>query len=137
MTLLRALRRCNAGATAIEFAVLAPVFFMMLFGIIEFSRMAWIHQTIGDVAYATARCMSVGSTCATSAQQKTYAINRAKGFGITIVAANVTPANNTTCKGYASSNSVRVQIAFTSPAKGLIPGLPSQLSSTACFPVLS
>ena len=79
MIRLASLRRCNAGATAVEFALLAPIFFMMLFGLIEFSRMAWTKQTIGDVAYATARCMSVSSSCNTSALQKSYAVSRAAG----------------------------------------------------------
>ncbi|MBO9602491.1 MAG: pilus assembly protein [Novosphingobium sp.] len=137
MIRLASLRRCNAGATAVEFALLAPIFFMMLFGLIEFSRMAWTKQTIGDVAYATARCMSVSSSCNTSTLQKSYAVKRAAGFGITLTNANVTPATNTTCKGYASSNSVTVTVAFHSPAAGLIPGLPTRLSSVACFPYLT
>ncbi|WEK46771.1 MAG: pilus assembly protein [Candidatus Andeanibacterium colombiense] len=137
MTFLRPLLRCKTAATAVEFAILAPIFFAMIFGIIEFSRYAWIHQTLNDVAYATARCMSVGTGCTSSTLQKTYAVNRAGGFGVTIAATNVTPVTNTTCKGYAASNSVTIRANFHSPVEGLIPAMPTQLVSIACFPVLA
>lgn len=120
-----------------EFALLAPVFFAMLFALVEFSRYAWVRQTLDEVAYSTARCMSVQTSCASTATQRTHAVQRAAGYGITILAANVTPATNTTCKGYARSNSVRISVTFESPAGGLIPALPTSINSVACFPVLA
>lgn len=128
---------CSRGASAVEFALLAPVFFAMLFALVEFSRYAWVRQTLDEVAYSTARCMSVQSTCASTATQRSHAIQRAAGYGITIRAANVTPASNTTCKGYSASNSVRINVTFESPAAGLIPALPTNINSVACFPTLS
>jgi Flp pilus assembly protein TadG len=40
---------CERGTTALEFAFLAPVFFAMIFGIINISRVAW---TLGSLHYA-------------------------------------------------------------------------------------
>src|SRR6516225_6331921 len=43
------LLRCECGATALEFAFLAPVFFGMIFGVIDLGRVAW---TLGSLHYA-------------------------------------------------------------------------------------
>ena len=48
-TLRRALARfwCrDGGATAIEFALVAPLFFAMLFGAVEFGRLSWIRFSL-------------------------------------------------------------------------------------------
>jgi len=121
----------------VEFALIAPAFFMMLFGLVEFSRLAWMQQTLDEVAYSTARCMSVQTSCSTLATQRSHAVDRAAGYGITVTSANVTPATNTTCKTYAGSNSVTITANFNSPVTGMIPGLSRTLTARACFPVLS
>lgn len=136
MMMRKSIFRCDRGASAIEFALLAPVFFMMLFGLVEFSRYAWTRQTLDEVAYSTARCMSVQSTCSSLATRQAHAVQRAAGYGVTIVAANVTPTSNTSCKGYSASNSVRITKVFNSPVQGFLPGLGDNIVSTACFPVL-
>ena len=136
MTTLKRLARCGAGAAILEFALLAPVFLMMLFGIIEFSRLAWTRQTLDEVAFSTARCMSVETSCGTTDMQRSYAISRAADYGIALSAANVTISGNASCNGYGASNTVTISKSFASPAKGLIPALPDEVTSSACFPVL-
>lgn len=48
------------GAALVEFAIVATVFFSVLFGVIEFGRLFWVHNALRDAArrgtrYATVR----------------------------------------------------------------------------------
>ncbi len=51
----RCLPRARRGASAVEFALVAPVFFMVLLGMIEFGRMAMVQQVITNAAREGAR----------------------------------------------------------------------------------
>ena len=137
MRVLRRLGRCTRGAAMLEFALLAPVFLMALFGVIEGSRLVWTQQTISEVAYATARCMSVSANCDTLAEQSSFAVARASSYGITVTAANVTPQGGVDCNGFANSNQVTVTENFDSVLNGFVPNFPATVSASSCFPVLS
>lgn len=123
----------------IEFALLGPLALAMLFALIEGGRIYWIKQTLDEVAYSTARCMSVSSTstCDTSAHQKEYAISRAEGYAVRLSDSDVTVTESTTCKGVAASRQVSIVYQINSPVTGLLPFVPDQLTATACFPVLA
>ena len=43
------------GAAAIEFAIVAPVFFMLIFGMFEFGRMLMVQQVLTNAARSGAR----------------------------------------------------------------------------------
>jgi Flp pilus assembly protein TadG len=47
--------RRRSGATLVEFAVVAPIFFMLLFGGIEFAVLGTIRSTAQNAAYEAAR----------------------------------------------------------------------------------
>lgn len=132
-----ALAACRRGAAVIEFALLGPLALAMLFALIEGGRIYWIKQTLDEVAYSTARCISVSSTCATSASQKAYALDRAEGYAIVLDENDVTITGNTTCKGVSGANKVSINHQINSPVTGLLPFVPDQLTATACFPVLA
>ncbi|KQR69098.1 TadE family protein [Rhizobium sp. Leaf341] len=54
------------GATAVEFALIAPVFFAMIFGTIALGIAIWFTAVLNDVASESARCIAVhASTCNT------------------------------------------------------------------------
>ncbi len=131
------LLRSTRGASAVEFALLAPVFLLMLFGIIEGSRMLWLRQTLGEVAYSTVRCMSVSSSCNTIDKQQNYAVTRASQYGVKLTTTNLAIQPNVTCEGNAASNQVAITAAFRSPVAGLVPGIPANITATACFPKLN
>ena len=137
VTRLARIRDCRRGGATVEFALLAPAFFMMLFGIIEGGRMIWTQQTIAEVAFSTVRCMSVDTACALPEDQRDHAIARALDYGLTVGAADVTPEPNATCTGLAAANAVTIRLAFDSPVAGLMPGLPASLTARACYPLLS
>jgi Flp pilus assembly protein TadG len=47
--------RCRRGTAAVEFAMTAPVLFLLLFGALEFSRANMLRHTIAEAAYEGAR----------------------------------------------------------------------------------
>mgnify|MGYP000901819144 CR=1 FL=1 len=51
----RLCRRKRRGAAAVEFAVVAPLFFLMVFGMIEFGRMVMVQQVITSASREGAR----------------------------------------------------------------------------------
>ncbi len=71
-TLIKRLRRTRAGATAVEFAFVAPLFLIMVLGVIEMSRAMWIKSTMQFAVDETARFVIV-NTSASSTTLETYA----------------------------------------------------------------
>jgi Flp pilus assembly protein TadG len=51
----RSCRRNRRGAAAVEFAIVAPVFFILVFGMIEYGRMVMVQQVITNAAREGAR----------------------------------------------------------------------------------
>ena len=49
------LSRSERGSTVVEFAMAAAVFFIMIFGIIEFGRLLYTHNALTDAARRGAR----------------------------------------------------------------------------------
>lgn len=135
--LSRLAARDRRGATAVEFALLAPVFLGMMFFIIEGGRMLYIKQALREVAFATARCMSVSANCSNNGLRQNFARNRAGGYGVDVQASEVTASSNVTCDGNAGQNRIVITIDFRSPASGLLGVMPTTISGTACYPKLS
>jgi Flp pilus assembly protein TadG len=70
------------GASAVEFAVTAPVYFLILFAIIEAGLLLWTQLGLQHGAQSAARCAAIDTTtCNTSsaiqayAAQKSFALN--------------------------------------------------------------
>ncbi len=61
---LAALARARGGTTAVEFALVLPMFLMLVFGGIEFGRLLWMKEALQETAIAGARCVAIaqGST---------------------------------------------------------------------------
>src|SRR5215210_4799577 len=55
MTRKGCMSRGQRGATLVEFAIGALVFFTATFGVLEFSRMLWTHNALADAARRAAR----------------------------------------------------------------------------------
>lgn len=54
------------GATAVEFAIIAPVFLSMIFGAIVMGIAIWSTSILNAVAAESARCLAVGGRACTS-----------------------------------------------------------------------
>ena len=63
-------RSRRRGAAVVEFAVVAPIFFAMVFGMLEFGRMVMVHQLLVGAAREGARQAVVDGTTAADAEQK-------------------------------------------------------------------
>ncbi|MBN1396196.1 MAG: pilus assembly protein [Pirellulales bacterium] len=114
----RPCRRCRInrqGAAAVEFALVAPVFFLLVFGMIEFGRMIMVQQVITNASREGARIAVLDSQTPTASvveqQVRDYLDNAAiPGDNATII---INPSEPTTA-AYGEPVTVTVQIPFSS-----------------------
>jgi Flp pilus assembly protein TadG len=89
---VRLLADGESGSAAIEFALAAPLFLMLLFGTVEFGRLLWVKQALQEAAVAGARCMALAQgsilngSCTSggsysSSQTQSYVQQVASGWG--------------------------------------------------------
>jgi Flp pilus assembly protein TadG len=129
---LRHRARQEDGQSLIEFALTSVLFFMMVFGIIEFGLAIWQYNMVSDLAQEGARWAVVrGSSStllptATSTELQNYVQSRSPGFTVTVTA---TPADPSSA-GPGTPISVQVTSSF-SPVSALIPTTTLNLTSTA------
>ena len=95
-----AVRRCRiarhtrTGAAAVEFAIVAPIFFVLVLGSLEFGRLNIIRHTADQAAYEAARnAMVPGATTAEARQaaNRMLRIVGARGAQVTIDPTVLTP----------------------------------------------
>ncbi|MGH6889356.1 MAG: TadE/TadG family type IV pilus assembly protein [Rhizomicrobium sp.] len=134
-------RRSLAGTAAIEFAILAPPFLGLAFGVYEFGRALWTLEALQESATQGARCVGVQSTSCYSSgsysQTDTidYVQGVASGWGISVPTADIVPTQSTTCGTVAGFAQVQITYQFATVVSLLIPALANQtLTATACFP---
>jgi Flp pilus assembly protein TadG len=60
----------ESGAALVEFTILMPVFFLILFGIIEFGSIIWLQSAMNTAAREGARAAAVQGGTMTTATQK-------------------------------------------------------------------
>ena len=113
VNLERVCRRCRIkrqGAAAVEFALVAPVFFLMVFGMIEFGRMVMVQQVLTNASREGARVAVLdGSTgTATSTSVTTYLQNA----GISGATVTINPTEPSTA-AYGAPVTVTVKIPFS------------------------
>ena len=113
---VRRLRRCRAGVTTIEMAILLPVFLAFLLGICEFARALWTQTALQFAVEAAARCAAISpSLCTASGGSTTdvpgYAATQVWALSIPSTAFTYTP--NATCVAAASTGAqVTASYAF-------------------------
>ncbi|WP_271613660.1 TadE/TadG family type IV pilus assembly protein [Bradyrhizobium sp. CCBAU 51627] len=115
----------NRATSALEFALTAPVFFLFLFGIIEFGLLFWTQLGLQHGTEMAARCATVNPTLCPSGNAVTsYAAQQA--FGLTL------PAQTFTYSTPACGNQVSASYAFQFPQ--VLNLSPMTLTAQACFP---
>ena len=114
------------GATAVEFALTAPVFFAIIFGLIDAALMLWTQLGLQHATELAARCASVNRTiCPDATSIKNYAAGQV--FGLTV------PSSVFTASQVACGN--RVSASFGFGVIGGYYGTPViTLTAAACFP---
>lgn len=119
-------RRDARGATAIEFAIIFPVFLLVIFGFIQCGLVLWTKFALQHATEEAARCATVnGSTCGTTGEVQTYAVTQAYGLKLaSSIFAVTTPA----CGNQVSAD-------YTFPFITTYFGTPSvTLHAVSCFP---
>src|SRR6185437_3378140 len=65
----------DAGSSAVEFALVFPVFILMVIGIFETGRALWTQSLLNYAVQTAARCGAIDTTtCASNTATVTYAV---------------------------------------------------------------
>jgi Flp pilus assembly protein TadG len=112
----RLCRRSRQGAAAVEFAVVAPVFLLMVFGMIEFGRAIMVQQILTNATRQGARLAILDSPTPTASTVKSTVTSYLQNCGITAATVNnvtINPAEPSTAVN-GTSVTVTVQIPYSS-----------------------
>jgi Flp pilus assembly protein TadG len=119
--------RDQRGASALEFGLTAPVFFLFVFGVIEVGLLFWTQIGLQHGAEMAARCASVNASLCPSSNPGAitgYATEQALGLSL--------PASAFTYSTPACGNQVNGSYSFQFPS--IIPLAPLTLTAQSCFP---
>jgi Flp pilus assembly protein TadG len=129
------------GASAVEFAIVVPMFLLVIFGIVEFGQYLWTSSVLQQTAVQTARCMGVlQSQCASagvysSSNSTGYGQTVAAGYGLGLANSNFTLSRAASCAGVTGFSQVTVSYRFYAVVPvvtAMMGGVP--MTATACFP---
>ncbi len=97
------------GAAVVEFAMVAPVLFLLIFGMIEFGRMVMVQQVLTNASREGARVGILDG--ATASEVNTTVQNYLSGANINGANITITPTNPSQA-GAGDSVSVTVSVSF-------------------------
>jgi Flp pilus assembly protein TadG len=124
---LKSMRRDQRGTTAVEFAIVAPVFIAMLLGTLALCVALFLIGSLHFAVQESARCASVKTTiCSDSATTSAYA--QSHYYGPSLSPNPFTYALDTVnnCNRVTASISYSMNVGFRT---FVVP-----ISATACFP---
>ena len=101
---------CRKGAAAVEFAIVAPLFFLLVIGCIEFGRALMVQQVLTNSSRVGAR--EAITLTATESEAVTAANEFAAAASVTGTTVTVTPNPSTASAG--DMISVTVSVPFSS-----------------------
>ena len=140
-TLRRRLRRQQDGASAVEFALIAPVVLLLLFGIISYGYMLSFRQAISQGAAEGARAAAVAPAVYTNSQLQDAALDAVQqaldNYGTTCGSAALTcTVTIGNCPQNAAKQCATVAIDYLYDHHPLLPDfpfipMPEHLSYTA------
>ncbi|MGW8256589.1 MAG: TadE/TadG family type IV pilus assembly protein [Thermoguttaceae bacterium] len=103
-------RRKRRGSAVVEFAVVAPLFFMLVFGMIEFGRVIMVQQIITNASREGARYAVLdGSTVSETESKVNNYLSSAN-----ITGATVDVPNDPVTVGYGGNVTVTVSVPIAS-----------------------
>ena len=119
------------GTTLVEFAIVAPLVFLFIFGLVEFGRMVMVHQIITNAAREGARRGILEQT--TADEVHTIVDNYLAGSSISGAAVTVTPGSFDQV-GFGTPITVGVSVPFDQvswlPAPWFLGGVNLSVQST-------
>jgi len=137
-SLLRRIVRRDDGTVAVEFAMVFPLFIMMVFGIVEFGRYLWADNTLRHAVQEGARCAALhcceaaSATCDNPLQ---FAAQRAAGLSVT-ESDFLLDSQACGMRMRAGATGTGVEFSFFAGEILGVAGLDFQLHAEACFPSL-
>ncbi len=109
----RPCRRNRQGAAAVEFALVAPLFFLMVFGMIEFGRAIMVQQVLTNASREGARVAVLDGSTATGVKSKVVTYLTSAGIpGATANDVQILPSEPATA-AYGDPVTVTVQIPYS------------------------
>ncbi len=126
------LRECR-GNTIVEFALASTVFFMTIFGIMQFGQAVWRYNLVANLAKEGARraavCGKNTGLTSTECNIQTYVTSRALGMTMTLGPNTI---SSTALAAATAGDVVTIQVRHTfTPLTTLTPHTALTLSSTA------
>jgi Flp pilus assembly protein TadG len=123
---MRRLIRDESGASAVEFALTAPVFMAVLIGVVEIGLLVFAQIGLQSAAELAARCGSINKTvCSSPSQIQSFAASNMPGFTV--------PASIFSVASPACGTQVTAAYSYSFVASYF--GVPSlTLNAKACFP---
>jgi Flp pilus assembly protein TadG len=106
----RSCRRNRRGAAAVEFAVVSPVLFLLIFGMIEYGRMVMVQQVITNAAREGARKGVLDGS--TNSDVTTVVGNYLTSANISGATTTVTPTNPSNAT-YGGTVTVSVSVPYS------------------------
>jgi Flp pilus assembly protein TadG len=126
MQLLSRLIADRAGASAVEFALLAPITLMIIIGGMYLSMLGFTAASLNQAVQAGARCFAINTTtCSSATATQTYASGQFMNFA----------RNTATFTASTPSCGKQVTGTVTFKLNAGTSTLNVPLSATACFPV--
>lgn len=124
------IRDRKKGSVMVEFALVLPIFLLLMVGLVEFSRVLMVQQAIINAAREGARAGSIYITDADATTNgTTVSQNYLTWSGIDADLATVTPTLTTT--GGLPALQIQVNYNYDSMLTGFIPGIPDTLVLSA------
>lgn len=124
--MIRRLAREAEGASAVEFALTVPIFFILVFSIAQFGLFSWTQLGLQHAVDLSARCASLmHTTCPDEGSTQAYAADQAYGLDIDPSVFSVT---KDTC-----GQNVTASYTYTI-AIPLLPSMQVPIAATSCFP---
>src|SRR5688572_11018815 len=84
------MRNRQRGITTVEFAIVAPVLFMVMFGVIEFGRALFVANALVE---STRRGARTAAICPVGSPRPAQVAIMANGDGVSQIASDLTTAN--------------------------------------------
>ncbi|MGP4727592.1 TadE/TadG family type IV pilus assembly protein [Agrobacterium deltaense] len=140
-SVIQKFRKSRSGASAVEFALVMPVFLLMLFGMIEFGRLFWTSHALHDVAIATVRCMGIpqmeceDGDMYSASKATAFARTTAAGWFVALDTASITLDHDVSCHGLAGFSQVKITHEFKTVMPALLTSLAggTKLQAKACY----
>ena len=123
----RRLRRTDRGQSLAEFAIVVPIFLILVFGIVDFSMALRAWLTVTNASREGARVLVLGQSCS---QVTAQSQNVAKGLSPSVTV-TITPSTCTGVSGDTMSVSVSYTYKFVTPLGSLAKMITGPITMTS------